>query len=168
MPRELEYKPLLIQRRFVTRSVIKTLWTYLSVSMEKFLTIIRLSYLRESCSRLGCIGQWFYRILLNKNGHRHKEGEFADEPLTDVETATIYRRNDPNANPVLKGHKEAGFPKGWPSRFDTQFKLMKVLGFVYYEWGKRIEFSQTGNYLADTVSISINEGVISRRNCKSS
>ena len=39
---------------------------------------------------------------------------------------------------------------------------MKVLGFVYYEWGKRIEFSQTGNYLADTVSISINEGVISR------
>lgn len=39
---------------------------------------------------------------------------------------------------------------------------MKVLGFVYYEWGKPINFSQTGNYLADTVSIEIDSGAISR------
>lgn len=91
-----------------------------------------------------------------------KRGEFADEPLTDTETAVIYELNDPNVNTELKGHKEAGYPKGWPSRFDTQFKLMKVLGFIYYEWEQPIVFSQTGHYLADTVSISINEGVISR------
>ena len=28
-------------------------------------------------------------------------------------------------------HKEAGFEKGWPSRFDTWFKFAKELGFVY-------------------------------------
>ena len=89
-------------------------------------------------------------------------GEFADEPLTNKETKDVYLLNDPNTNKNIKGHKEAGFPKGWPSRFDTQFKLMKVLGFVYYEWGKPIKFSKTGIYLAETVSIRIVGSVISR------
>ena len=38
-------------------------------------------------------------------------------------------------------HKEAGFDKGWPSRFDTWFKLCKEFGFIYYEIGKKIEIS---------------------------
>ena len=29
-------------------------------------------------------------------------------------------------------HKEAGFDYGWPSRFDTQFKFLMELGFLYY------------------------------------
>ena len=91
-----------------------------------------------------------------------KNGEFAETTLTDDETAILYDMNDPIVNEDIKGHKEAGFPKGWPSRFDTQFKLMKVLGFVYYRMGAPIKFSQTGNYLADSVRISTDEGVVSR------
>lgn len=91
-----------------------------------------------------------------------KSGEFSEEALTDKETLDVYKSNDPNENKTLKGHKEAGFPKGWPSRFDTQFKLMKVLGFVYYEWNKPITFSKTGEHLANAVSIEIKEGIISR------
>lgn len=91
-----------------------------------------------------------------------KNGEFAETTLTDDETAILYDMNDPIVNEDIKGHKEAGFPKGWPSRFDTQFKLMKVLGFVYYKMGAPIKFSQTGNYLADSVRISTDEGVVSR------
>jgi hypothetical protein len=46
-------------------------------------------------------------------------------------------------------HKEAGFDKGWPSRFDTWYKLAKVLGFVFYELGEKITFSKIGSLLVD-------------------
>ena len=44
-------------------------------------------------------------------------------------------------------HKEAGFDKGWPSRFDTWYKFLKELGLVYYEIGKPIEISDAGKML---------------------
>ena len=46
-------------------------------------------------------------------------------------------------------HKEAGFEKGWSSRFDTWFKLGKELGFVFYRNGEKIKFSSAGLKLAD-------------------
>lgn len=91
-----------------------------------------------------------------------KRGEFAEEPLTGKEAQKVYSLNDPNKNDNIKGHKEAGFPKGWPSRFDTQFKLMKTLGFVYYNMDEPIRFSDTGNYLAQTVKIEVSDGMVSR------
>ncbi len=48
-----------------------------------------------------------------------------------------------------QNHKEAGFSKGWASRFDTFFKFAKELGFVYYKNGGRIEFSEIGLKLVD-------------------
>ena len=39
-------------------------------------------------------------------------------------------RNSPQNN------KEAGFEKGWPSRFDTWYKLPKEFGFLFYEMNK--------------------------------
>ncbi len=52
-----------------------------------------------------------------------------------------------NENP--QSHKEAGFEKGWPSRFDTWFKITKELGFVWYQQNDKIEFSETGKMLLD-------------------
>ena len=59
-------------------------------------------------------------------------------------------------NEVLKilednpqSHKEAGFDYGWPSRFDTWFKISKQLGFVYYNVGEPITFSDIGLKFAD-------------------
>lgn len=46
-------------------------------------------------------------------------------------------------------HKEAGFDEGWPSRFDTWYKLCKEFGFVYYEMNKKIEVSPSGHMLCD-------------------
>jgi len=92
-----------------------------------------------------------------------RTGDFSDYALTDEETKAIYDGNDPNLHDDIKGHKEAGFAKGWESRFDTQFKLMKTLGFVWYNMGEAICLSETGKYLADTVSITFNEdGSINR------
>ena len=64
-------------------------------------------------------------------------------PLTDKEVAKVLKDNPQN-------HKEAGFNKGWPSRFDTWFKLAKELGFVFYEIGKPIRFSEIGLKLVDS------------------
>ena len=80
---------------------------------------------------------------------------------------TMYEKNSPEMNAIYKdldekfseeqlekiiinspqNHKEAGFDKGWPSRFDTWYKFIKELGFIYYEMGKPIEISETGNLL---------------------
>lgn len=65
------------------------------------------------------------------------------QPLSEKEIAAVLQDNPQN-------HKEAGFEKGWPSRFDTYFKIAKELGFVYYEMNQPIEFSQIGLKLADT------------------
>lgn len=101
-------------------------------------------------------------IRVEKKWSTTHKGEFSDEALTNEECKEIYDLNDPNLHESIKGHKEAGFPKGWPSRFDTQFKLMKRLGFVYYSMGEKIEFSNTGNYLAQTVEIKTENGLVSR------
>ena len=49
-----------------------------------------------------------------------------------------------------QNHKEVGFNKGWPSRFDTWFKIAKELGFVFYRPDELIKFSEIGLKLADT------------------
>lgn len=50
-----------------------------------------------------------------------------------------------------QSHKEAGFDKGWPSRFDTWYKLPMEFGFLYYEMGQPIKVSTTGHMLIDAV-----------------
>jgi len=64
------------------------------------------------------------------------------EPLTDREVLKVLKDNPQN-------HKEAGFSKGWPSRFDTWFKIAKELGFVFYRTGEKIRFSEIGLKLVD-------------------
>ncbi|TAE75831.1 MAG: AlwI family type II restriction endonuclease [Bacteroidetes bacterium] len=60
--------------------------------------------------------------------------------LTDKETETVFEENP-------QSHKEAGFERGWASRFDTWYKLGKELGFVYYWQNEKIEFSESGKML---------------------
>lgn len=64
------------------------------------------------------------------------------EPLSGKEITKILKDNP-------QKHKEAGFDKGWPSRFDTWFKIAKELGFVYYKIGEKIKFSEVGLKLVD-------------------
>ncbi len=91
-----------------------------------------------------------------------KSGEFSETPLTDEETKYIYDANDPLKHPDIAGHQDAGFKRGWQTRFNTQFLLMKTLGFVYYKIGEPIKFSETGNYLANSVSIKVEDDTITR------
>jgi hypothetical protein len=81
------------------------------------------------------------------------QGTFSDEILTEDEVQYVI-----NNNP--QSHKEAGFSKGFPSRFATLFDFAKELGFVYFMPGKRIEFSQIGHKLAQVYNISVVNGII--------
>ncbi|MDE8124702.1 AlwI family type II restriction endonuclease [Erysipelothrix rhusiopathiae] len=62
--------------------------------------------------------------------------------FTDSQIDEIIRKSPQN-------HKEAGFPKGWPSRFDTWYKLIKEFGFLYYEMDKPLEISSSGYMLCE-------------------
>ena len=62
--------------------------------------------------------------------------------LSDLEVLEVLENNPQN-------HKQAGFDYSWPSRFATQFGLIKTFGFAYYEIGQPIQFSKLGNLYID-------------------
>lgn len=68
-----------------------------------------------------------------------------ERTYSDSELDQILRENPQN-------HKEAGFDKGWDSRFDTWFKITKELGFANYAMNEPIVITQTGHMLIDAYS----------------
>lgn len=66
--------------------------------------------------------------------------EFSDKQVQDIID------NSP------QDHKEAGFDKGWPSRFDTWYKLQKEFGFLWYSMLEPIKISESGHMLIDAVN----------------
>jgi hypothetical protein len=75
-----------------------------------------------------------------------KKGEFSEVLLTNKEVQGILKNNP-------QSHKEAGFDKGWASRFATYFDFAKELGFVYYWTDEKIEFSEIGLRLANSIKV---------------
>lgn len=65
-----------------------------------------------------------------------------DEELSITEACFLYDNNP-------QQHKEAGFDRGWPSRFDTWFKISKELGFVNYSINNPIVISDAGKMLLE-------------------
>ncbi len=65
-----------------------------------------------------------------------------EREFTDSEVIEIIDHSPQN-------HKEAGFEKGWPSRFDTWYKLAMEFGFVFYQIDSPIVISTTGHMLVD-------------------
>lgn len=82
-------------------------------------------------------------------------GEFGNELLSDSEVRFMIDKNP-------QEHKEAGFERGFPSRFATIFDFAKELGFVYFTPGEPISFSLIGDKLASVFDVCVSEdGVIS-------
>lgn len=66
----------------------------------------------------------------------------SDRILNSMEVQSIIENSPQN-------HKEAGFDKGWESRFDTLYKLSMEFGFCFYEKDKPLLISNTGHLLID-------------------
>jgi hypothetical protein len=69
-------------------------------------------------------------------------------PLSDEQVATVIKDNP-------QDHKEAGFSKGWPSRFQTHFGLIRTFGFVWYQIGEAIKFSELGHLYIEKDPLAI-------------
>lgn len=81
------------------------------------------------------------------------KGVFAEEILTDAEVLYMMDNNPQN-------HKEAGFAKGFPSRFATIFDFAKELGFVYFRPNEPIQFSEIGRMMSQVYCVNVSEGLI--------
>lgn len=92
------------------------------------------------------------------------EAKWGGKRITDESTIGLRLLDNPEVKHLLENnpqdHKEAGFNKGWPSRFATVFDLAKELGFVYYKQDNKIKFSEIGLKLARSINIEIKEGLI--------
>lgn len=83
------------------------------------------------------------------------KGEFSNYILTNNELQLVLDNNDSTMWEDIKGHKEAGFGRGWPSRFATIFDLTKELGLAYFWPNEPIFISSLGHHLLKSIEVEI-------------
>ncbi len=76
------------------------------------------------------------------------KGVFSEYILTDEEVNYMLLKNP-------QQHKEAGFAKGFPSRFATIYDLHKELGLAYFTPKKPIFISELGKHLLKSIEVNV-------------
>lgn len=135
MARESKYKPLLFTTTMRNPERLKDFLTIFSQYDGEILT----PKIVENVAKV-LIQKGLYQPTKVSDSVKNKWKQ--DIELSEAETKKVFSDNP-------QSHKEAGFDKGWPSRFDTWFKIAKELGLVYYWQGEKIEFSESGKMLLD-------------------
>ena len=79
------------------------------------------------------------------------QGEFSEYMLDDDEVSWMLNNNPQN-------HKEAGFAKGWPSRFATIYDLTKELGLAWFNPYEPIVISSLAHHLLKSIQVNVDEG----------
>ena len=152
--RKSEYKPLLFTTTVRNPTRVKSLLYILKQYDKKILTDDLAQEIMGNLIKYG-----LYRPTkglteeIKRKLKGTKPGEFANELLANEEVESLIEQNPQN-------HKEAGFSKGWASRFATVFDFTKELGFVYFWQNEKIEFSKIGLRLADVYKINITDNNI--------
>jgi hypothetical protein len=154
--RAAEYKPLLFTTTMRNPARMKVLLNILSGYNNEILTnelaieimgeVISYGLYRPMKKTDSIINKW--------GGSKISENSQIGNELLNADEITYLIQNNPQK------HKEAGFAKGWPSRFATVFDFPKELGFVFYNLNEPIEFSTLGLRLANSVSIEVQENQI--------
>lgn len=75
-------------------------------------------------------------------------GVFSEYILTDTEVEYMLQNNP-------QQHKEAGFSKGFPSRFATIYDLTKELGLAYFKPSMQIIISDLGEHLLKSIEVNV-------------
>jgi len=75
-------------------------------------------------------------------------GVFSEYILTDTEVEYMLQNNP-------QQHKEAGFSKGFPSRFATIYDLTKELGLAYFKPSMKIIISDLGEHLLKSIEVNV-------------
>lgn len=137
MPRDAEYKPLLFTTTVRNPQRLKALLWVLKKFNGQTLSDDLATNIVGEIIRYGLYRPMKITTVIKKKWASSPQGVFADYILTDKEVQYILKHNPQN-------HKEAGFAKGFPSRFATFYDFPKELGFVYYAPNEPILFSELG------------------------
>lgn len=154
MARKLEYKPLLFTTTVRNPQRLKAfLWILRKFDGEILTNDLAIKIVGETI-RYGLYRPQKQTESIYKKWNSSPQGEFSDYILTDKEVEYLIVNNPQN-------HKEAGFEKGFPSRFATLFDFPKELGFVYFQPNEPIFFSELGKKFSEIFSVKIqNENII--------
>lgn len=144
--RESEYKPLLFTTTVRNPQRLKALLCIFAKFDGETLTDDLATKIVCELIRYGLYRPLFQNRSIKEKWSTTSKGEFSEILLTNKEVEYIIKHNPQN-------HKEAGFAKGYPSRFATFFDFAKELGFVYYQPNKSIEFSKIGKKFASIFSV---------------
>lgn len=151
MPRNAEYKPLLFTTTVRNPQRLKALLWVLKKFDGQVLSDDLATEIVGEIIRYGLYRPMKTTAAIKDKWASSPQGEFADNILTDKEVQYILKHNPQN-------HKEAGFAKGFPSRFATFYDFPKELGFVYYAPNEPILFSELGTKFASIYSVEISGG----------
>ena len=153
MKRKSEYKPLLFTATVRNPKRNKPLLNILSNFDSQILTNELAEKIMGELIRYGLYRPMKQISDVKTKWKDTKKGEFSSALLNSYEVKKMLENNPQN-------HKEAGFNKGWPSRFATVFDFTKELGFVYFWQNEKIEFSKVGLKLANSIDVNIDENYI--------
>ncbi len=148
--RKSTYKPLLFTTTVRNPERTKRLLFILSKFDNRVLTNALAEEIIAELIKYGVYRPMKISSVIKEKWSTSKRGEFSEVLLTDQEVKEVLIDNPQN-------HKEFGFEKGWASRFATYFDFAKELGFVYFWSGEKIEFSEIGLKLANSIQVDVDE-----------
>jgi len=151
--RESTYKPLLFTTTVRNPERMKRLLNILSKFDKRTLTSQLAEEIIAELIKYGVYRPMKISNAVKEKWSSSKKGEFSEVLLTNKEVQEILKNNP-------QRHKEAGFDKGWASRFATYFDFAKELGFVYYWTDEKIEFSEIGLRLANSIQVDVDKDSI--------
>lgn len=150
MPRNPEYKPLLYTTTMRNPGRLKYMLYVLNKYDGQVLDDNLATKICGETIRYGLYRPMKKLLSVHQKWQTSDQGEFSEELLTPQEVDLMMRNNP-------QRHKEAGFAKGWPSRFATIFDLTKELGFAWFTPGEPIVISPLAHHLLSSIQVEVNE-----------
>ena len=150
MPRrsEPEYKPLLYTTTMRNPGRLKYMLYVLNKFEGQILDDELATKICGETIRYGLYRPMKITLSVQKKWATTSKGEFSEYMLNDGEVMLMLRNNP-------QSHKEAGFAKGWPSRFATVYDLTKELGLAYFWPSEPIVISPLAHHLLKSFKIEI-------------
>lgn len=152
MPRrsESEYKPLLYTTTMRNPGRLKYMLYVLNKFEGQILDNILATKICGETIRYGLYRPMKKIHSVQSKWESSEPGEFSEYLLNDEEVKQMLFNNP-------QSHKEAGFAKGWPSRFATIYDLTKELGLAYFWPGEPIVISPLAHHLLNAFDVEIED-----------
>lgn len=141
-----KYKPLLFTTTMRNPARLKQMLFVLNKFDGQILNDELAQNIVAECIRYGIYRPTVKSASIKEKWASSQPGTFSKELLTMREVDFIINHN-------TQEHKEAGFARGYPSRFATIFDFCKELGLAYYSPGEPIEISDLGHHLIDVLEV---------------